>query len=110
MENITIKDIVKAAEGQLLCGDENKVIKFRVIGSFTTYEGNYYVAAGAQTISSVDTVTNNKDVGSEFTIDYTPDIPDTGISAAQTVYFIGLIVLLSGVGIIYANVKPTEQK
>lgn len=27
MENITIKDIVKAAEGQLLCGDENKVIK-----------------------------------------------------------------------------------
>lgn len=90
--------------------DENKVIKFRVIGSFTTYEGNYYVAAGAQTIASVDTVTNNKDVGSEFTIDYTPDIPDTGISAAQTVYFIGLIVLLSGVGIIYANVKPTEQK
>ena len=59
---------------------------------------------------NIDTVTNNKDVGSEFTIDYTPDIPDTGISAAQTVYFIGLIVLLSGVGIIYANVKPTEQK
>ncbi len=90
--------------------DENKVVKFRVIGSFTTYEGNYYVAAGAQTISSVDTVTNNKDVGSEFTIDYEAPVDDTGLSAAQTVYFIGLIVLLSGVGIIYANVKPATQK
>lgn len=27
MENITIKDIVEACSGQLLCGDENKVIK-----------------------------------------------------------------------------------
>ena len=26
MENITIKDIVEACSGQLLCGDENKVI------------------------------------------------------------------------------------
>ena len=34
--------------------------------------------------------------------------PDTGISAGQTIYFVGLIVLLCGVGIIYANAKPTQ--
>ena len=36
--------------------------------------------------------------------------PDTGMTTAQTIYFIGLIVLLCGVGIIYANAKPVEEK
>ena len=31
------------------------------------------------------------------------------MSAAQTIYFIGLIVLLCGVGIVYANAKPIEN-
>ena len=35
---------------------------------------------------------------------------DTGMNTAQTIYFIGLIVLLCGVGIVYANVKPVEAK
>ena len=32
------------------------------------------------------------------------------MNTAQTIYFIGLIVLLCGVGIVYANVKPVEAK
>ena len=36
--------------------------------------------------------------------------PDTGMNAAQTIYFIGLIVLLCGVGIVYANTKPVASK
>ena len=36
--------------------------------------------------------------------------PDTGMNAAQTIYFIGLIVLLCGLGIVYANTKPVESK
>ena len=32
------------------------------------------------------------------------------MSTAQTIYFIGLIVLLCGVGIVYANAKPAESK
>ena len=36
--------------------------------------------------------------------------PDTGMNKAQTIYFIGLIVLLCGVGIIYANAKPVETE
>lgn len=36
--------------------------------------------------------------------------PSTGLSVGQTVYFVGLIVLLCGVGIIYANAKPIEKE
>lgn len=90
--------------------ESNKAIKFTVTGSFKTYEGNYYVAPGAQTITSVGTVNNNINKGAEIPLNYTPSVPDTGMSTAQTVYFIGLIILLSGVGIIYANVKPEESK
>ncbi len=90
--------------------ETNKILSFEVVGSFKTYEGNYYVAEGAQTITSVKSVNNNISRGADIPLDYTPDVPDTGMNTAQTVYFIGLIILLSGVGIIYANVKPAEEK
>lgn len=90
--------------------EEKKSIKFTVTGSFKTYEGYYYVAENAQTITGIGTVNNNLNKGAEIQLNYTPDVPDTGMSAAQTVYFVGLIILLSGVGIIYANVKPEESK
>ena len=35
---------------------------------------------------------------------------DTGMNTVQTIYFIGLIVLLCGVGIVYANAKPVQVK
>lgn len=35
--------------------------------------------------------------------------PDTGMNTSKTIYFIGLIVLLCGVGIIYANSKPLKD-
>ena len=35
---------------------------------------------------------------------------DTGMTTVQTIYFIGLIVLLCGVGIVYANAKPVQVK
>ncbi len=90
--------------------EENKKVKLSFVGSFKTYEGNYYVSTGKQTITSVKTVNNNVSTGLEFELNYTPDVPNTGMSTAQTIYFIGLIVLLSGVGIIYANAKPTNAK
>lgn len=36
--------------------------------------------------------------------------PDTSMSTAQTIYFIGLVVLLCGIGIVYANAKPAQSK
>lgn len=92
--------------------EKNKTIKFSITGSFTALEGNYYFDEGNkyQTVAAVQTVTNNVQTGAEIPLNYTPEVPDTGLSTAQTVYFIGLIVLLSGIGIIYANVKPSESK
>ena len=44
-------------------------------------------------------------------LNYSPSVPDTSMNAAQSLYFIGLVILLCGLGIIYANAKPkvTEE-
>ena len=90
--------------------EETKTVDIYVLGSFTVYDGNYYVADGAQTITSVKTVNNNIDKGLEVTFNYTPDVEDTKMDISQTVYFIGLLILLAGVGIIYANVLPKKEQ
>lgn len=90
--------------------EDNKVIKFSINGSFMGYSGYEYTAPGAQTITGVSTENTVFSDGAEIPLNYSPSVPDTGMSTAQTVYFIGLIILLSGVGIIYANVKPGESK
>lgn len=94
--------------------EENKNIQINILGSFNSYTGNKYIAtkgdgSPAQTITSVKTVPNNVSQPLEISLNYTPNVPDTGMSTAQSIYFIGLIVLLSGVGIIYANTKSTQQ-
>ena len=43
MENTTIKDIVRACGGRLLCGDENKVIRHFSIDSRTGDEDSIFV-------------------------------------------------------------------
>lgn len=90
--------------------EDNKIVKLSVTGSFRVYDGNYYIAEGRQTISSVKTVNTNVNTGLDIELNYTPAVPDTGMSTAQTIYFVGLLVLLSGLGIIYANVKPKESR
>jgi len=82
-----------------------------VVGHFTTLAGNYFAKAGdGEAYQKVVTVTGaNRNVPAGTDIDFI-GIPDTGMSTAQTIYFIGLIVLLCGVGIVYANAKPVEQK
>lgn len=85
-------------------------VHIEVTGRFNTLSGNYFVAAGSsgQGLQKVVTVTGaskNVIAGADFSI-----VPDTGMNTAQTIYFIGLIVLLCGVGIVYANAKPVEQK
>ena len=36
--------------------------------------------------------------------------PDTASSISAAMYFIGLLILLSGAGIIYANVRPRKEE
>ena len=79
-----------------------------VAGNFTTLEGKYYNAAGDfQKVVSVKTGEKSISRGTEVEFIGTDD---TGMNTVQTIYFIGLIVLLCGVGIVYANAKPVQVK
>ena len=77
-----------------------------VKGLFDNYlSGSYYTSDNLQ---KVVTVTGSQNYESaNLVIDFIV-APNTGLSKAQTIYFIGLIVLLCGVGIIYANAKPVQ--
>lgn len=90
--------------------EDNKVVELSASGTFRTYQGDYYRATGAQTVSTVYTTDEPRSTGLEIPINYTPSVPDTGMNLAQSIYFIGLLVLLCGVGIIYANTKPKEKQ
>ena len=90
--------------------EDNKVIRLSATGTFRGYNGYEYKADGAQTVSTVFTTDVPNTTGLEIPINYTPEVPDTGMNLAQSIYFIGLVVLLCGVGIIYANAKPKAKQ
>ena len=87
--------------------EEQKVV-ITVDGVFGTLEGKYYNAAGAyQKVVSVKAGEKVISKGTEVEFVGTDD---TGMTTVQTIYFIGLIVLLCGIGIVYANAKPVQVK
>ena len=90
--------------------EDNKVIRLSATGTFRGYSGYEYRGTDAQTVSSVFTTDVPNTTGLEIPINYTPEVPDTGMNLAQSIYFIGLVVLLCGVGIIYANAKPKAKQ
>ena len=88
--------------------EEVKTLKADVVGHFDSLKGHYFTSSSS--LQKVVTVTGSSiDVTKSATIEVVGS-PDTGMSKAQTIYFIGLIVLLCGVGIVYANAKPVESK
>ena len=94
--------------------NENKVteklqkIKVTVTGTFDgILIGRYYTSSSYQTVVTVENSTTTADASTTLEV---VGSPDTGMSSVQTIYFIGLIVLLCGIGIIYANAKPVEEK
>lgn len=87
---------------------EIQKVTVSVNGTFDTLEGKYYVGTGdLQKVVTVKAGEKTISDGTEVEF-YGSD--DTGMSTAQTIYFIGLIVLLCGVGIVYANAKPVQVK
>ena len=86
-----------------------KMLNVNVTGTFDYLTGSIYMDEGAtrQKVVTVTGTTRQEKAGLAFSVVGTPD---TGMSASQTIYFIGLIVLLCGVGIVYANAKPVESK
>ena len=83
-------------------------LKIDVKGKFNSLTGYEYTSApNVQKIVSVMAADVYEDASIELEVVGTPD---TGMNTAQTIYFIGLIVLLCGVGIVYANAKPVQAK
>lgn len=91
--------------GNALGNTEKVTVKVLADGTFEGIVAFAYRSAGSQTLAKVGTVNSPKQTGVDFEI---TKVPDTGISAAQSIYFVGLIILIAGVGIIYANVKPSK--
>ena len=96
---------------------ESKVV-LNVIGAYNTPLAYQYKANNVQTIVYIgNKVTHvNLSLNTDFSMNPriidTPEkikTEDTAATTAQSFYFVGLIILLAGVGIIYANVKPKKE-
>lgn len=77
-------------------------------GIFKKYGGYYYASADktAQRVTTIGIDTEVKSSGTDLALTITED---TALDVSQSIYFIGLIVLLSGLGILYANVKKQKE-
>ena len=79
-------------------------------GFFKQYSGYYYVSKTqsieAQRVTTIALVSQRQDGNAELALTVTED---TALDISQSIYFIGLIVLLSGLGILYANVKKQKE-
>lgn len=84
---------------------EPQTVKINVRAKFNGMRGFYYATSDSNLQRMASTEDDYVDGGAEFTV-----VGDTGMNATQTIYFIGLIVLLCGVGIVYANAKPIQAK
>ena len=88
--------------------DVKKNLALNVDAVFDMYAGYIYSDSNdSQDVVTVEDQDAHILGGTVFEIIGTPD---TGMNTAQTIYFIGLVVLLCGVGIIYANAKPVKKQ
>ena len=85
--------------------EENKKMEVSVLGSFDSYAADIYVAEGSQTVTSVSKINNNLSVPLDLELNYAPTVPNTALNNSATLYIIGLILLLSGLGIFYTSAK-----
>lgn len=90
--------------------NDNKNLEISINGKFKMFGANKYVSGEYQKVANVKIISKEISKPLNVQLDYTPDVPDTGMGVAQTIYFMGLILLLSGVGIVYANAKPKTSE
>ena len=80
-----------------------------VTGTIQQYTGYYYKASGhddLQQLTTVDVVNKTSTGEAQFSVQI---VPDTATNLSKTIYIIGLIVLISGLGILYVNVKKQKR-
>ena len=75
--------------------------------NFDVLSGYYYKADGHQTVTILGTIPKEVSKGLDFTI---VKVPDTATDISGTIYVVGLIVLLSGLGILYINVRKQKTQ
>ena len=90
--------------------EDNKELQISVLGSFDTFAANKYVYKGtenapSQTVTNVKRINNNLSAPLSIQLNYTPTVPNTAMSNSTTLFFIGIILLLSGLGIFYTSAK-----
>ncbi|MBR2248672.1 MAG: thioester domain-containing protein [Bacilli bacterium] len=81
--------------------EKTKTVKLSVTGPVPTA---YEFTPSDANVQKV-TVLEKQTMNTGLDLNYAPSVPDTGMNAAQSVYLIGLVILLCGLGIIYANAK-----
>ena len=82
-----------------------------ITGRFYQFRAwNYTAGANCQSVVLVERVPELLSREVEVTVRFAPDVPDTNLFANRGVLAMGIIILLSGAGIIYANVKPKTQE
>ena len=86
--------------------EEVKKVQVSVTATMPNAGAYYYNNADSAKQKMILPTSYKETAGIEFEIS---GAPDTGLSVAQTIYFIGLIVLICGIGIVYANAKPVES-
>ena len=75
--------------------------------NFDVISGYYYKANGHQTVTMLGTLPKEVSKGLDFSI---VKVPDTATDISGTIYVVGLIVLLSGLGILYINVRKQKTQ
>ncbi len=88
---------------------QNVEFTLEVDGDFEVITGYYYepgTAGSAQRVTHIGKYSYTKNTGVDFSLS---PAPDTGTDASSILYIIGMIVLLSGLGILYVNIKNQKQ-
>ncbi len=90
----------------------NKNLSVKIVGDYMENQGIIYTPSDstAQSVVLLAYVNQKHPLNLNIDLTYTPDVPDTGMSSAQSIYFIGLVILLCGIGIIYANTKEKQEQ
>ena len=90
--------------------EATKNFTVQVDSNFIIKGGYYYKHQGEQTVTTLEDGPYSNSNGVELKINYKPDTPNTAMNASRSIYLIGLIVLLSGLGILYVNIWKQQKQ
>lgn len=90
--------------------NENKQVQLSITGNFSVIGAYTYESADYQKVVRVENINKLVNKSLDVNINNISEVLDAGMSVVQTLYFIGLILLLSGIGIVYVNIEKKDNK